>query len=78
LIARATQSTNDAERRALYGQVQARIAEQVPYISLWHKTNVVVAQPDIEGVTVSPSMDFAFIRQLRRAPPAADAPRAAR
>jgi peptide/nickel transport system substrate-binding protein len=77
LIARATQSTDDAERRALYGQVQARIAEQVPYISLWHKTNVVVAQPDIEGVTVSPSMDFAFIRRLRRVTPAADAPRAA-
>jgi peptide/nickel transport system substrate-binding protein len=66
LIDRATRSTDDTERHALYGEVQARIAEAVPYISLWHKTNVVVAQPDIEGVTVSPSMDFGFIRQLRR------------
>ncbi len=66
LIDRATRSTDDAERRALYGQVQARVAEEVPYISLWHKTNVVVAQPDIEGVTVSPTADFSFIRQLRR------------
>jgi peptide/nickel transport system substrate-binding protein len=65
LINRATRSTDDAERRALYGQVQERIGEEVPYISLWHKTNVVVAQPDIEGVTVSPSMDFGFIRRLR-------------
>jgi peptide/nickel transport system substrate-binding protein len=75
LIERATRSTDDNERHALYGQVQARIAELVPYISLWHKTNVVVAQPDIEGVTVSPSMDFRFIHDLSRA---ADAPRAAR
>jgi peptide/nickel transport system substrate-binding protein len=78
LIERATRSTDDAERRALYGQVQARIAEQVPYISLWHKTNVVVAQPNIEGVTVSPSMDFIFIRHLSRATRAADARSAAR
>jgi peptide/nickel transport system substrate-binding protein len=76
LIARATRSTDDAERHALYAQVQSRIAEEVPYISLWHKTNVVVAQPDIEGVTVTPTMDFSFIRQLRRAP--ADTSRAAR
>ena len=66
LIDRATRSTDDAERRALYGQVQTRVAEEVPYISLWHKTNVVVSQPDIEGVTVSPTADFSFIRQLRR------------
>jgi peptide/nickel transport system substrate-binding protein len=82
LIERATRSTDDHERRLLYGQVQARIAEQVPYISLWHKTNVVVAQPNIEGVTVSPSMDFSFIRRLSRASAsvsaAGDARRAAR
>src|SRR5262249_18503489 len=75
LIERATKSTDDSERRQLYGQVQARIAEQVPYISLWHKTNVVVTQPNIKGVTVSPSMDFRFIHDLARV---ADAPRAAR
>lgn len=75
LIDRATRSTDDTERHQLYAQVQTRIAEQVPYISLWHKTNVVVAQPNIEGVTVSPSMDFIFIRNLTRVE---DARRAAR
>jgi len=66
LIDRATRSTNDQERRELYGQVQARVAEEVPYISLWHKTNVVVAQPNIDGISVSPTADFGFVRQLRR------------
>jgi peptide/nickel transport system substrate-binding protein len=69
LIERATRSTDDRERRELYGQVQTRVAEEVPYISLWHKTNVVVSQPNIEGVTVSPTADFGFIRALRRDTP---------
>jgi peptide/nickel transport system substrate-binding protein len=66
LIARATRSTHDTERRALYGQVQARIAEQVPYISLWCKTNAVVAQRDLANLHVAPTVDFIFLKDVAR------------
>ena len=66
LIDRATRSTDDAERRALYADVQRRIAEAVAYISLWHKTNVVIARPDVSGVKVSPNADFIFLRNVSK------------
>jgi peptide/nickel transport system substrate-binding protein len=66
LIDKATRSTDDAERRALYADVQRRIAESVAYISLWHKTNVVIARPDVSGVEVSPNADFIFLRNVSK------------
>ena len=71
LIDRATRSTDDTERRALYGDVQRLVAEEAPYISLWYKTNVVVAQRTLQGVEINPAADFRFLRSVWRsaAPP---------
>jgi peptide/nickel transport system substrate-binding protein len=66
LIERATRSSDDEERKRLYGEAQARAAEAVAYISLWHKTNAVIAQPDITGVTVLPNAEFSFLRGVSR------------
>ena len=66
LIDQATVSTDDEQRRALYGHVQRVVAEQCPYISLWYKTNVVVAQPTLVGIELSPAADFRFLRHVRR------------
>jgi hypothetical protein len=38
----------------------------VPYISLWYKTNVAVAQPDLRGVRLSPIADFTFLKDVIR------------
>lgn len=70
LVEAATRSVDDAERRLLYGEAQRRIASQVPYISLWYKTNVAVFQPDIEGVQLTPTADFSTLRFVRTTPPA--------
>jgi peptide/nickel transport system substrate-binding protein len=66
LIDRATRSTNDTERRALYGDVQRLVAEEAPYVSLWYKTNVVVAQRDLQGIDIGPASDFRFLRNVWR------------
>jgi len=66
LIDRATRSTDDTERRALYSDVQKLVAEEVPYISLWYKTNVVVAQRGLLGLEIGPAADFRFLRNVRR------------
>jgi peptide/nickel transport system substrate-binding protein len=68
LIEGAAAATDDEQRRALYSEAQQRIAQDVPYISLWYKTNVAIFQPDIHGVTLSPIADFTFLRGVYRQP----------
>ena len=50
LLDQATTSTDDGQRLALFQQVQRLAATAVPYISLWYKTNVAVAQRTLTGV----------------------------
>ena len=66
LLDEATTSTDDARRRLLYHQAQRLIAEQAPYISLWCKTNVVVARRDLANIHPLPTVDFAFLKDVSR------------
>jgi len=66
LITRATQSLDETERRDLYREVQRLIADDLPYVSLWAKTNVAVSRADLDGVTLSPIAEFSFLRHVRR------------
>jgi peptide/nickel transport system substrate-binding protein len=68
LLDEATTSTDEAQRRALYRAAQNLIAEQAPYISLWCKINVVVAQRDLDHIRPLPTVDFAFLRDVSRRP----------
>jgi peptide/nickel transport system substrate-binding protein len=70
VLDRATRSTDDAERKELYAEAQRIAAIDAPYVGLWYRTNVVVYQPTLEGVTLSPVADYTFLRHVRR-PPAA-------
>lgn len=72
LIDAATVSTDHAERGRLYAEAQRLIAADAPYISLWYKTNVAVYRRELDGVTLSPSADFTFLRDVRKR--TADAP----
>jgi hypothetical protein len=49
-----------------HARVQAILAEQVPYISLWHKTNAVVAQRSLPGIQMIPTADFIFLKDVAR------------
>jgi peptide/nickel transport system substrate-binding protein len=69
LIEEASAASDDDRRRELYTQAQRLIADDVPYISLWYKTNVAIFQPDIHGVTLSPIADFTFLKNVYRQPP---------
>ncbi len=62
----ATREVQDDRRRELYAEAQRLIAEDVPYIGLWYKTNVAVFQPDIHGVRLSPIADFSFLKDVSR------------
>lgn len=66
LLDRATRSTDDDERRQLYGEVQRIVARDAPYVGLWYKTNVVVYQPELAGVSLSPIGDYTFLQHVHR------------
>lgn len=66
LIDAATIATDDTERRRLYAEAQRLIAADVPYVSLWYRTNAIVARRDLAGVQLSPKLDYAFLRHVRR------------
>jgi peptide/nickel transport system substrate-binding protein len=68
LIDAATVSLDDSERRRLYGEAQRLIAYESPYISLWYKVNVAVADPRLRHVDVNPAGNFMFLRGVCRAP----------
>jgi len=59
--------TEDPGRRVdLYAKVQRLIARDVPYISLWYKTNVAVAQRGLIGVRLTPIADYMFLKDVAR------------
>ena len=66
LIEEASAAPDEADRRRFYAQAQQQIAADVPYISLWYKTNVAIFQPDIHGVSLSPIADFTFLKDVYR------------
>jgi peptide/nickel transport system substrate-binding protein len=66
LIDQATGAADYETRGRLYQEVQRRVAEDAPYISLWYKTNVAVAQHDLTGVRLSPLAGFTFLKDVSR------------
>lgn len=66
LIDAASAATTDADRRRLFSAAQRVVAEDAPYISLWTKTNVAVSRTGIEGVKLTPSAEFTFLRDVTK------------
>jgi peptide/nickel transport system substrate-binding protein len=66
LIDRATRSRDETERAAQYRAAQKLIAQDAPYIPIWNRTNVIVAQPELDGLHVNAIGDFQSLRDVRR------------
>ena len=66
LIDRATQSTDEAERATLSRAAQKLIAQDAPYIPIWNRTNVIVAQRELDGLHVNAIGDFQSLRNVTR------------
>ena len=43
------------------------MAEDVPYVSLWYKTNIAVMRPNISGMRLSAQADFLGFKDVRKA-----------
>jgi peptide/nickel transport system substrate-binding protein len=70
LIESASAATDEDHRGAMYARAQQLIADDVPYISLWYRTNIAIYQPGIRGVSLSPIADYTFLRHVYRETPA--------
>ena len=66
LIDAATAASDEADRAILYKAAARVIATDVPYVSLWYRTNTIVAQSSLTGLTLSPTADFGFLANVTR------------
>jgi peptide/nickel transport system substrate-binding protein len=66
LIDQATAAVGEADRARLYQDAARVIAADVPYVSLWSRTNTIVAQATLTGLTLSPTADFGFLANVTR------------
>jgi peptide/nickel transport system substrate-binding protein len=68
LLDAAFAEPDETRRVALYHDAQQRIAREVPYVSLWFKTNVAVAAAGLSPFRLSPFADLLFLRDVKRVP----------
>ncbi|MBI3803676.1 MAG: ABC transporter substrate-binding protein [Nitrospirae bacterium] len=60
-------TTLDPEKRKkIYEAVQQIVAEDLPYVSLWHTDNIVVMKKEVEGYILYPDGDFYSLTEVRR------------
>jgi peptide/nickel transport system substrate-binding protein len=66
LLDEAAASGDETRRLELFQQVQRLIAADLPYISLWNKTNFAVAQASLAGVRLDSLGDLMFLKDVSR------------
>ena len=66
LIDLASSALGERTRKEFYGAAQRIIAEDAVYIPIWHRVNVAVAQKNLTGVRLSPSIDFSMLKDVQR------------
>ncbi|HLG59377.1 MAG TPA: ABC transporter substrate-binding protein [Vicinamibacterales bacterium] len=67
LIDLATTATGEAARKVYYRDAQKLIAEDAPYIPIWNRTNVIVAQRALDGLHLNATGDFQALKDVKRA-----------
>ncbi len=70
LLDAGRRSTSQEARQAPYSQAQILIATELPYVPLWHRTNVAVLRSTFRGYQLTPSGDFRVIRTVEPNKPA--------
>ncbi len=62
LLDKGRVETERDNRREIYGEVQQILAEELPYISLWHPDNVAVLREGTQGYYTTPNARFDALR----------------
>ncbi len=65
LLEAGRREIDPGKRRAIYARVQEIVAEDLPYVSLWHHAEVVVLSREIQGFQVYPGGDLISLARVR-------------
>ena len=66
LLDLAGAALDEPERKKYYSAAQRLIAEDAVYIPIWNRVNVAVAQKELAGVRLMPSIDLSMLKDVRR------------
>ena len=68
LLDKAQRESDRERRREMYGEVQKILAEELPYVSLWHPDNVAVVREGTEGYYTTPGARYESLRTVKPPP----------
>jgi peptide/nickel transport system substrate-binding protein len=69
LLDEGQSAVDPAERRRIYGRVQRRLAEDLPYVFLWHEDNIAVARRVVRDLALMPNAKFDLLRLVWKEAP---------
>jgi ABC-type transport system substrate-binding protein len=64
VLAEATSTADRTRAKELYAQAQQIISEDMPMLPLWYWNSIVVAKKSVANISVPPSGDWTFVRNL--------------
>jgi peptide/nickel transport system substrate-binding protein len=68
LIEQGAATTDERERRRIYGAVQRLLARDLPYVVLWHRDVVSARRDRVRGFRLTPGADFHPLREVTLSP----------
>ena len=68
LLDEGSNTLDPEKRRRAFASVQRIVAEELPYISLWHNQNAVAYRDNIEGIELLPTGDWDSFLKMRKIP----------
>jgi ABC-type transport system substrate-binding protein len=51
-------------RKAIYSLIQKKLAQEVPYVSLWFSTNVAIMHKNVQGFQLYPDESLYSIKEV--------------
>src|SRR5260221_1941530 len=70
LIEEGAHTPHQGARRRIYGEIQRRLAHDLPDVSLWHRDVFVVRRDRVGHFRLTPGADFTPFREITLGPPA--------
>ena len=64
LIEKGRSTFDRTKRKAAYDEVQRTIADELPYLSLYHRDNVAIFRSNIDGFVMYPSGNLLSVPQM--------------
>jgi peptide/nickel transport system substrate-binding protein len=65
ILAEALSTLDRGRARELYVRAQQMVSQDVPMLPLWYPDIMVIARRDVENISLDPSGDFIFLKNVR-------------